>query len=100
MKLHSDGERIAVLMPLNQTVEVWLTAEPIRLQSHTVQSDSCFLIWQDNLLLTAPLYSGIIQTVDTKTEREVCIFKYIDQKSLPLGRYSLLRLYWKYTKLQ
>ena len=71
VKLHSDNKRMAVLLPLNQTVEIWDIKDVFRLQSHSVPSDSCYLLWQKNLLLTAPLYSGVIQAIDTEKEREL-----------------------------
>ena len=43
----------------------------LRLQSHSVPSDSTYLIWKSNVLLTAPLYSGVVQAVDSEKEREI-----------------------------
>lgn len=71
VKLHPDGKRMAVLLPLNQTAEIWNIAEVTRLQSHAVPSDSAYMIWRNELLVTAPTFSGIIQAVDTSQEREV-----------------------------
>jgi WD40 repeat protein len=71
VKLHSDEKRMAVLLSINQTVEVWDIRDVVRLQSHSVPSDSCHLLWRNNVLLTAPLYSGVIQAVDTEKEREI-----------------------------
>ena len=72
VKLHPDGKRIAVLLPSNQTVEVWDLSRVSRLQSHSAQHDSCYLLWKEDTLLTASLYSGVIQTVNTEKDRSVC----------------------------
>ena len=73
IKLHpSDAHRIAVLLPLNQLVEIWNVDERTRLQSFVVTSDSCYLLWQsNNLLLTAPLFSGILMAFDADKGTEL-----------------------------
>ena len=73
IKLHpSDVRRIAVLLPLNQLVEIWNVDERTRLQSFVVTSDSCYLLWQkNNLLLTAPLFSGILMAFDADEGKEM-----------------------------
>ncbi len=71
VKLHSDDKRMAVLLPINQTVEVWDIKDVVRLQSHSVPNDSCYLLWKGHVLLTAPLYSGVIQAIDSEKEREI-----------------------------
>lgn len=71
IKLDPDGKRMAVLLPLNMTVEVWDVAEVVRLQSHPVPVDAYFMVWQNNLLLTVAHFSGAIQVVDTNQECEL-----------------------------
>ena len=73
IKLHpNDVKRIAVLLPLNQLVEIWNVDERTRLQSFVVTSDSCYLLWQQsNLLLTAPLFSGILMAFDAEKGTEL-----------------------------
>ncbi len=50
--------------------QVWDIKDVIRLQSHAVPPDALYLVWQDDILLTAPQYSGVIQVIDTERERE------------------------------
>ena len=69
IKLHPDGKRIAVLLPTNQTVEVWDLSRVSRLQSPSIPNDSCYMLWRDDVLLTAPLHSGIIQVIDTEKDK-------------------------------
>ncbi|TRY61034.1 hypothetical protein TCAL_08469 [Tigriopus californicus] len=71
IKLHPDEKRMAVLLPSNQSVEIWDIDQVIRLQTHSVQADSLYLIWKEGILVTAPTYSGIIQVFNTDRETRV-----------------------------
>jgi len=54
------------------SLQVWhISDEVLRLQSHTVPADALHMVWQQNLLVTAPQYSGIMQVLDTHREREM-----------------------------
>jgi WD40 repeat protein len=58
---------IAVLLPFNQLLEVWDVDERTRLHSFAVTTDTCYLLWRSsNLLLAAPLFSGILMAFDPK----------------------------------
>jgi len=70
VKIHSDEKRIAVLLPVSQAIEIWNMENVTRLHRHAVASDSSFLVWRKDTLLTAPLYTGIIQVFDTTTHEE------------------------------
>ena len=72
IRLHpKDMKKIAVLLPLNQLVEIWNVDDRTRLQSFVVTSDACYLLWQtSNLLLAAPLFSGILMAFDPEKGTE------------------------------
>ena len=72
IRLHpTDTKKIAVLLPLNQLVEIWNVDDRTRLQSFVVTSDACYLLWQtSNLLLAAPLFSGILMAFDPEKGTE------------------------------
>ena len=68
VKLAEDEKLMAVLLPTNNTVEIWDIDQVTRLQTYTVSTDCFYMAWEDSTLVTAPTYSGIIQIFDTDTE--------------------------------
>lgn len=46
VKLHPDEKRMAVLTPMNQTVQIWDIQGVVRLQSYSVPTDACYLFWE------------------------------------------------------
>jgi len=68
LQLHSDSVRLAVLLPQNTKLEIWNIDLVTRLHSFNLTPDATFLAWRKEALVVAPLYSGVVQVFNTKTE--------------------------------
>ena len=63
LQLHTDNFRLAVMLPHNNSLELWDIMLVTRLHRFTLTPDATFLVWRKDFLLVAPLYSGVIQVV-------------------------------------
>jgi WD40 repeat protein len=85
VQMHSDNERLAVLLPHSQSVEIWNIQLVTRLHRFVLTPDASFLIWKKDTLISAPLYSGVVQVFNTNTYEEkqslVGFFRKIDAVS-------------------
>jgi len=77
LQLHSDNCRVAVLLPQTTSLEVWNLHLVTRLHRFTLNPDASFLIWRKDILVVAPLFTGVVQVFDTASssykEREPLI---------------------------
>jgi len=82
VQMHSDNDRLAVLLPHSQSVEIWNIQLVTRLHRFVLTPDASFLIWKKDTLISAPLYSGVVQVFNTNTYEEkqslVGFFRKID----------------------
>jgi len=82
VQMHSDNERLAVLLPHSQSVEIWNIQLVTRLHRFVLTPDASFLIWKKDTLISAPLYSGVVQVFNTTNYEEkqslVGFFRKID----------------------
>lgn len=65
LQLHTDNFRLAVMLPHNNSLELWDIMLVTRLHRFTLTPDATFLVWRKDFLLVAPLYSGVIQIFST-----------------------------------
>jgi len=65
VQLHSDSNRLAVLLPHNHSLEIWNINLVTRLYRFTLTPDATYLVWKKDILAVAPLYSGVVQVYDT-----------------------------------
>jgi len=82
VQIHSDNDRLAVLLPHSQSVEIWNIQLVTRLHRFVLTPDASFLSWRKDTLICAPLYSGVVQVFNTSNYEEkqslVGFFRKID----------------------
>jgi len=82
VQIHTDNDRLAVLLPHSQSVEIWNIQLVTRLHRFVLTPDATFLIWKKDILISAPLYSGVVQVFNTANYEEkqslVGFFRKID----------------------
>ena len=70
VQLHSDNQRLAVLLPHSTSTEIWDINSVQRLHRFTVSPDASLMIWRKDTLVLAPFFSGVVQVFNTNN-REV-----------------------------
>ena len=75
VQLHSDNQRLAVLLPHSSSTVICDISSVQRLHRFTVTPDATIMIWKKDTLVLAPFFSGVVQvfntgTRDDKTEYE------------------------------
>jgi len=65
LQLHSDNTRLGVMLPHNNSLEVWDITMVTRLHRFSLTPDATFMVWRKDFLLVAPLYSGVVQIFTT-----------------------------------
>jgi len=68
-QLHTDNCRLAVMLPHNNSLEIWDIILVTRLHRFTLTPDATFLVWRKDFLLAAPLYSGVVQIFSTEPSK-------------------------------